>query len=190
MAVRSELARIFGNDADAIHLAPLGTTLPTTIDGALDSAFVDVGWLHADGITETLTGSKSAVRGHQGSGVVRTLMTETGTTIGFHALESSPLTKKLRYHEKEVDTAVSGVRKVTRGAGQKVTAMSAVIDVFDADDDSIKERYVIERFEIVPDGDRVFTGTDIAGFPFLGEVIGDYVSYETDVDAAEDDDEE
>ena len=178
MSVNSELARIFGSDSDAIYLAPLGTTLPTTIDGALDPAFEDIGWLHADGITETLTGSKGVIRGHQGQGVVRTTMSESGTTFGFHALESKPLTKKLRYYEKNVDTATAGVRKVTRSAGQRVSAMAAVIDVFDADDVTVKERHVIERLEITPDGDRVYTGTDIAGFPFMGEVIGDYVSFE------------
>lgn len=179
MAVNSANARIFGSGADAIYLAPLGTTLPTTIDGALDSAFEDVGWLHSDGITETLSGSKSVIRGYQGTGVVRTLVSETGTAINFHALESKPQTKSLRYDEKNVDTATSGVRKVTRGAGQKVSVRAAVIDIFDADDSTVKERHVIERFEIVPDGDRVFVGTDIAGFPFSGEIIGDYTTFES-----------
>jgi len=54
-----------------------------------------------------------------------------------------------------------------------------VIDIFDADDVTVKERHVIERFEIVPDGDRVFVNSDIAGFPFLGEIIGDYDTYES-----------
>jgi hypothetical protein len=183
MTVNSANARVFGSDTDAIYLAPLGTTLPTTIDGALDAAFEDVGWLHSDGITETFTGSKSEIRGHQGSRVVRTRIETPGTTITFHALESKPQTKSLRYDEKTVDTATPGVRKVTRGAGQKVQARAAVIDIFDADDVTVKERHVIERFEIVPDGDRVFAGSDIAGFPFLGEIIGDYLTFESDVDA-------
>lgn len=178
MAVNAENARVYGSDSDAIYLAPLGTPLPTTIDGALDAAFEDVGWLHSDGITETLTGSKSVIRGHQGGGVVRTRVDEGGTTFGFHALESKPLTSKLRYNEKNV-TVTAGVRKVTRGAGQKVTAMAAVVDVFDADDVTVKERHVISRLEIMPDGDRTFAGSDIAGFPFTGEVIGDYTSFES-----------
>lgn len=178
MAVNSANARIFGSDLDAIYLAPLGTPLPQSIDAPLDAAFEDTGWLHSDGITETLTGSKSVIRGHQGSGVVRTRLEESGTEIGFHALESKPQTKSLRYNEKSVTTA-GGVRKVVRGAGQRVSARAAVIDIYDADDTTVKERHVIERFEIVPDGERVFAGTDIAGFPFLGEIIGDYTTYES-----------
>lgn len=178
MSVNSSLARIFGSDSDRISLAPLGTALPTGIDAPLDPAYEDVGWLHSDGITETFTGSKSEIRGHQGQKVVRTRIETPGTTIGFHALESKAQTKGLRYDEKQV-TVTGGVRKVRRGAGQKVQARVAVIDVFDADDVTVKERHVIERFEIVADGDRVFAGSDIAGFPFLGEIIGDYDSYES-----------
>lgn len=178
MTVNSSNARIFGSDSDRISLAPLGTVLPTSIDAQLDPAYEDVGWLHSDGITETFTGSKSEIRGHQGQKVVRTRIETPGTTIAFHALESKAQTKGLRYDEKQV-TVTGGVRKVRRGAGQKVQARVAVIDVFDADDVTVKERHVIERFEIVADGDRVFAGSDIAGFPFLGEIIGDYDSYES-----------
>jgi len=178
MTVNANNARIFGSDVDAIYLAPLGTPLPTSIDEPLNAAFEDIGWLHSDGIKETLTGSKSVIRGYQGGGVVRTLMQETGTTIGFHALESKPQTKALRYDEKDVQIT-NGVRKVTRGPGQKVSVRVAVIDLFDTDDTTVKERHVIERFEVVPDGERTFVGSDIAGFPMVGEIIGDYVTYES-----------
>lgn len=182
MAVNSANARIYGSDADAIYLAPVGTTLPTTIDGALAPEFEDVGWLHSDGITEALTGSKTEIRGHQGARVVRTRMETPGTTISFHALESKAQTQSLRYDEKTA-TTTAGVRRTTRSAGQKISARAAVIDIFDADDVTVKERRVIERLEISPDGDRVFANSDIAGFPFLGEIIGDYDVFETVVEA-------
>lgn len=173
MTLQAENARIFGSDADAIYLAPIGTTLPTTIDGSLDEAFEDVGWLHSDGVTETPTGSKEVLRGHQGNGVVRTRVSEPGTTVAFVALEDKAQTRELRYNLKTVETA-GGVRKETRGAGQKVSPRAAVIDFFDADDTTVKERFIIERLEIVPDGDRVFVNSDIAAYPFSGEIIGDY----------------
>lgn len=176
MTQNAALARIFGSDSDSIYLAPVGTPLPTTISGALDGAFEDVGWLHSDGITETPTGSKTEIRGHQGMRVVRTRMETPGTNVKFVALESKPQTLALRYDEKTV-TSSGGVRKTTRGSGQKVSARAAVVDVFDADDITVKERWVFPRLEIVSDGDRVFVNNDIAGFPFLAEVIGDYDTY-------------
>lgn len=181
MAVNSANARIFGSDADCIHLAPLGTTLPTDIDGALDAAFEDVGWLNSDGITESQTGSVEKIRGHQGNGVVRTRINEPGTTISFTALETKDQTNSLRYVESDVTTA-AGVRKATRGAGQKIATRVAVIDVFDADNDEVKERFVIPRFEVSPNGDRAMVNSDIAGFPFVGEIIGEYTHYSTELD--------
>lgn len=177
MTVNSANARIFGSDSDSIYLAPVGTALPTTIDGALSPAFEDVGWLHSDGITEAFTGSKTEIRGHQGARVVRTRMETPGTTISFHALESKSQTKGLRYDEKSV-TTTAGVRQAKRSPGQKVSPRAAVIDVFDADDVTVKERWVFDRIEISADGDRVFVNSDIAGFPFLAEVIGDYTVFE------------
>ena len=181
MGVNAELARIFGSDLDAIYLAPVGSTLPTTISGAPDAEFVDVGWLSDDGITESLTGSVEKKRGHQGNGVVRTRISEPGTTVSFSALETKAQTMGLRYHEKTA-TTTAGVRKATRGPGQKITARAAVIDIFDADNTTVKERYVIERLEISPNGDRVANNADIAALPFIGEIIGDYVHFSTDLE--------
>jgi hypothetical protein len=173
MTVNSANARIFGNDADAIYLAPIGTALPSTIDGELDAAFEDVGWLHSDGVTESATGSKTVIRGHQGNGVVRTRINEPGTTVAFVALEDKVQTRELRYDIKSSETDGT-VRRETRGAGQKVSPRVAVIDFFDADDVTIKERWIIERLEIVADGDKVYVNSDISAYPFNGEIIGDY----------------
>lgn len=179
MVTNAGNARVFGSDLDAVYLAPIGTTLPTTIDGDLDAAFEDVGWLHSDGINETFTGSKTEIRGHQGAGVVRSRMESPGTQFTFNALESKAQTKALRYDEKAVDETTAGVRKVTRRPGQTIKARACVIDVFDADDTTIKERWVFERIEVAPDSERVFVNSDIAGFPFIAEVIGEYESFES-----------
>jgi hypothetical protein len=109
-------------------------------------------------------------------------MNETGTSIGFVALETKDQTQSLRYIEKSV-LVTTGVRKAVRSAGQRIAIRSAVIDLFDADDDSVKERFIIPRFEVSPNGDRI-AGSDIAAFPFMGEIIGDYTHLMTDVEAA------
>lgn len=179
--MNADNARIYGSEADCIYLAPLGTAVPTDIDSPLDAAFEDVGWLHSDGITESQTGSVEKIRGHQGNGVVRTRINEPGTTISFTALETKDQTNSLRYVESDVTTA-AGVRKATRGAGQKIATRVAVIDVFDADNDEVKERFVIPRFEVSPNGDRAMVNSDIAGFPFVGEIIGEYTHYSTELD--------
>lgn len=178
MGINANNAFIAGSDRDAIYLAPVGTPLPTSIDAPLDPAFEHVGWLHSDGIKETPTGSKSEIRGLQGQGIVRTRIETPGTTIGFHALESKPQTNALRYDEKSV-TETDGVRKTNRGPGQKVSPRVAVVDVFDADFNERKKRHAIELLNIVPDGERVYSGSDIAGYPFVGDIVGAYDVWET-----------
>ena len=180
MAVNAELARVYGSDSDAISIADLSATSPTTIDGVL-TGYEDVGWLHSDGVTETATGSTTQLRGHQGNRVVRSRIESGGTQIQFVALEDKALTRELRYDVKSSTTA-SGVRSETRGAGQRVAVRKAVIDFFDADNDEIQERWIIDRFEIFPNGDRVYINNDIAAFPFLGEIIGDYTVLSTDIE--------
>lgn len=178
MGINAANARIYGSDLDAIYLAPVGTTLPATIDGELDAAFEHVGWLHSDGITETFTGSASEIRGHQGGGVVRKRMESPGTQFKFTALESKAQTQSLRYDERNT-SVTAGVRKATRGSGQRVSKRAAVIDVYDIDDTTIKERKIFELIEITPEADRVYANSDIAGFPFIAEVIGTYDVLET-----------
>ena len=180
MAVDASKARVYGSDSDAIHIGPLSATSPATID-ADPTGYEDVGWLHSDGVTETATGSQTQIRGHQGNGVVRTRMESSGTQIQFVALEDKALTRELRYDVKETATT-GGVRSETRGPGQRVAVRKAVIDFFDADDVTVKERWIIDRFEIFPNGDRVYVNNDIAAYPFMGEIIGEYTVLSTDLE--------
>lgn len=168
-----------GSTRDAIYLAPLGTTLPTDITtDPVELGFEHVGWLHTDGIVEAASGSKTEIRGHQGQAVVRTRIDSPGTSFAFQALETKPQTTALRYDEKSTEV-VGGVRKTRRSPGQKVSARAAVIDVFDADFNERQERHVIAHVDITPNGDRTYAGTDIAGYPFTADVIGEYDTYST-----------
>lgn len=184
MTVNANNARVYGSDSDAIYLGPLSATLPSTIEGEPAADFEDIGWLHSDGVTETLTGSSTQIRGHQGNRVVRTRMESGGTQIQFVALEDKAQTRELRYKLTADATASAGVRTEKRSSGQAISARKAVIDFFDADDVTVKERWIIDRFEVSPNGDRVYVNNDIAAFPFLGEIIGDYTVLSYDAETA------
>lgn len=182
--VNSALARIFGSDNDKIWLADISTALPTDLATPPGSGFEDIGWLNTDtGVTETALGSLAEIRGHQGAGIVRTRMETPGTQFQFVALEQKQMTDELRYDVKTSTTA-AGVKTSTRGSGQKVKPRAAVIDLLDVDDDSVQMRICIPRLEIIPNGDRTFINSDIAGYPMLGTVIGDYTVIETDIENA------
>lgn len=182
--VDSALARIFGSDNDKIWLATIGATMPADLTGSPGASFEDIGWLNTDtGVTETALGSLAEIRGHQGAGIVRTRMETPGTQFQFVALEQKTMTDELRYDVKTSEST-GGVKTSTRGPGQKVKPRAAVIDLLDIDDDDVQVRICIPRLEIIPNGDRVFINSDIAGYPMIGTVIGDYTVIETDLESA------
>lgn len=183
--VNSDLARLYGSDNDSVHVGPTSATFPTTLD-ANPGGFEEIGWLDADtGITETLLGSITEIRGHQGGGVVRTRVENPGTQFQFVALETKALTDDLRYDVKS-STSTGGVRSEVRGSGQKAKRRKLVIDLYDqisTTDDEIKLR-VMATVEIVPNGDRVYVNSEIAGYPMLATVIGDITVLQTDLEEA------
>lgn len=172
MAVNAANARIFGSDNDAVSIAPLGTALPTTL-APLAAPFTDVGWLGTDGIPFTPGDSVDRIRGFQGNRVVRTSMTESGLSFTFQALETTALTVGLQHNIRTKETT-AGVTRATASSGRGVEARVIVVDVYDKDDESIHYRYAFERAEIGERSEFTLSNTDITGYTFSVEVIGDF----------------
>ena len=55
----------------AVHVAPIGTTLPTSTSDTLDAAFVDVGYISADGVKNDLTRTSTSIRAWGGDDVLQ-----------------------------------------------------------------------------------------------------------------------
>ena len=68
-------------------VAPLGTPRPTSHTDAFDAAYVSVGYLSADGVTESSERSTEVIRAWGGD-KVRTVQTEYGTTLSLTLIES------------------------------------------------------------------------------------------------------
>lgn len=183
MSANAELARLYGSDNDAVHIGSTSATFPTTLE-ASPAGFEEVGWLNTDtGVTETLLGAVAEIRGHQGAGIVRTRMETPGTQFQFVALEAKALTNGLRYVEKSSTTS-GGVRRTTRSAGQVAQRRKVLIDLYDQDPDYGAQLRIMALCSIVPNGDRVYINSDIAAYPFLATVLGDYEVLETDLESA------
>lgn len=172
MAVNSSNARIYGSDDDAVFIAPLGTELPGDLD-APGAPFEDVGWLHSDGITVGGDTNVEKFVGHQGGKTVRTKVTESNTTFQFQCLETTALTLGLQLNILDSET-IGGVTRQTVSSGRKVEARTFVIDVYDEDDTTIHTRYEIPRGEIGERAEFTLSNSDITGYTFTVEVIGDY----------------
>ena len=172
MALNAANARIFGSDDDKVQIAPLGTTLPTTL-AAPAAAFVDVGWLGADGVPFTPNDSIEKLRGHQGARVVRTTVTESDLSFQFQALESTALTLGLQHNVTASSTA-TGVTTLAASPSRQIEARAFVLDLYDKDDTSIHYRYVIPRGEISERAEFGHTSGEITGYTFTVEIVGSY----------------
>lgn len=178
MALNAENARIFGSDDDTVSIAPLDSTLPTTL-GALDAAFDDVGWLGPDGLTFAPSDNVAQLRGFQGGKVVRTVISESGTSFTFQCLESTALTHGLQWQVESTAT-VGGVTTTTMSSGRTVEARAFVLDLYDRDDTTIHHRYVIERGEIGARESVAVGNSDIVAYSFTVEIIGDIIHITND----------
>lgn len=71
----------------AVHWAPLGTTLPTSATAALNAAFVDLGYVSEDGLTNNNSPESDTVKAWGGDTVL-SLQTDRPDTFALTLLEA------------------------------------------------------------------------------------------------------
>lgn len=161
---------VFGGDDDTVWLAPLGSTLPTTL-AAPDVAFVDAGFLGEDGMGLARDADIAELRVHQGGKIVRKKVTSSKKDITFRLVEDNDLVKSV------VDTILSssvalGVTTETISDGVDIWVGAAVIDLYDT---GYMERYVISRFEVGVTGEEPWTNSALREREAVGTIIGNYI---------------
>lgn len=114
----------------AVYVAPLGTTLPTTVSAALDAAFADLGYLSDDGVELTPDNNVDEIKAWQNADVVRRVLTRAWSAK-FTAIESNEATIEL-YFGSSVTTDGSGSALTVAAPSSDKQAF--VIDVVDGDE--------------------------------------------------------
>lgn len=69
-----------------VFRAPLGTPLPTSVDAVLDDAFIDLGYVSEDGVTETIDSSTNDIKAWGGD-IVATLREDYSVSWQLSLLE-------------------------------------------------------------------------------------------------------
>lgn len=106
-------------------------TAPIDATTALPAAdWHDVGYISADGITETRDRSTNNIVAWQNADTVRTVTTEASMTVQFVAIETNPNTLEL-YYGAAVDTTDGSVEIVPADSGGR---RSIVLDYVDGSD--------------------------------------------------------
>lgn len=131
------------NGSGSVYKAPLGTTLPTTANSELDSAFVELGYVDENGLTNSNTPSSSDVKAWGGT-IVLSYQEEKPDTFQFKLIESlNPEVVKVAYGDNNVSgTLETGITIKANAAEQEENAY-----VFDM----VLRGGVLKRI-VIPDG--------------------------------------
>lgn len=83
-----------------------GTTVPTTVAGALDAALKDQGYVGEDGITQSIDKDTTDITAWQGSDIVREVQTSHKLTYQLKLIEVNPETLKTVYGNHAAGTTL------------------------------------------------------------------------------------
>lgn len=174
MALNDDLVRV--GVTGHVYAAPLGTTLPDDIATSLDAAFVEVGLISEDALTESLEVTKELLRAWQRPTGIRTLTTEVNWTWQFSAMETSPIVLEL-YYGGATSAVDAGITTTSIPAWPEATEKAWVIQIEDGD---ITTRYVIPKGDVTEREEVNHTNTDGTMYGITVAVLGtdiDYMGY-------------
>lgn len=143
----------------AAYSAPAGTTLPTDNSTALTAAFVDLGYISDNGVTEKQATTTTQIKAWGGD-TVREVQTDHTLTYQFAMIETKSDSLKAFY----------GDDKVTPGTG---SAYSAEISgeqgnrgpwVFEVEDGAHVTRIVVPDGQVTAKGDVVYKSDTVQSY--------------------------
>lgn len=166
MAVNDNLVRV--GVTGSVYAAPVGTALPTNTSSSLNAAFVEVGHVTLDALTEQMSVTKELVRSWQRPVGIRQVTTEVAWTFTFQALETSELVLEL-YYGGATSAVATGIVTTTIPSVMESTEKAFVIQV---DDGNITTRYVIPKGDITDRGEVPIRGTEGTFYEMTVAVLG------------------
>lgn len=160
---------VYGSEDDTVWLAPLGSTLPTTL-ATPDAAFEDVGYLGEDGIDHGRDADVQEFRVHQAGKVVRKKVTSSTKTIVFRAVEDNDVVAGIADNVISSTTA-TGVTTRHLSDAAEVAARACAVDLID---NGYMKRIVVPRLEIIVTGTQTFANSSMTELECEGTIIGEY----------------
>jgi hypothetical protein len=168
MAKNYDNIRAYGDLDSEVFLAPLGSTLPTTLTDPT-TPFEALGWLSEDGVSLSLSTDVEKFKGWQGGSVLRTKVTGTEKTIQIQCLEETPGVTELYYgHGDAVVTA--GVAKIDLPEGVGTVARAAVFKFVDG---GVTKFLCCEKVEVTEREDLSHQNSSLTMYGFTLDIIGD-----------------
>lgn len=141
----------------ACSYAPAGSTGPIDATTTLDAAFLDVGYISTDGVTETRDRSTNDIVAWQNSEVVRSVITESSLSVQFVMIETNKASVELFYGATVSGTDGSIEVRPGSTGGRKMV----VVDYVDGED---LVRLFLPNAEVQEVGDQALTSGDAVGY--------------------------
>lgn len=159
--------RIYGDETSLVSVAPLGTTLPTTL-AAPAAPFVELGWISEDGVAINRTKDVSKFKAWQGGATVRQKVVGVEDTFKFQCLEETAITLGL-YYPGSTSTTAAGVTTIQVPAGAVADERAWVLDFFDGD---VQKRYTFARAEVGETAEVVHKSTEMTIYEYTVTSLG------------------
>jgi hypothetical protein len=157
-----------------LHVAAVGTTAPTSSVSALNGAFVGLGYVNEDGVTESYDDTIEDIIAWQNATVVRSTTTESKATLSLVLIETKGEVLELFHKGSTVDIVSAGEWKIDVLAAQS-DPRAFVLDVVDGSKNirlSVPNGEVTERGEIVyANGEPVGYNITITCYPDSNNVV-------------------
>lgn len=146
----------------AIFVAPLGTAVPTDATTAKNVAFVEVGYISSDGVTNSSSMETTNIKAWGGDTVL-TLSTSKTDTFTFTMIESDNINAlKVAYGDANVTADANGNLKIE--ANNSVQAnREFIIEMIEQD--GYARRIVIPNAAVSSVGDIVYKDDSAIGYP-------------------------
>lgn len=144
----------------AIFVAPIGSTLPTDATTALDAAFVGLGYVSEDGLTQSITRDSEAIKAWGGD-TVMTTQTDFAETFSFKLIEALSVdVKKVIFGDSNVTgNLTNGITTITNSK-----ELPAKVFVIEMVQNSAIVRKVIPNGKITELGDIVYSDGEAVGY--------------------------
>jgi hypothetical protein len=152
-------------DGAAVYAAPLGTALPTSATASLNNAFVDLGWVSEDGVTNAISREVTKHRAWGGE-VVKVTQDNYTETLTLTLLESSADVLKVVYGEDNVTE--NGDAITVEHSRLMLARQSFVIDFVDGEKAG---RIVVREGQVTELGDVVYVHRDLTRYEITVDVF-------------------
>lgn len=136
-----------------VMFAPTGTALPVTSIATPNVAFLDVGYISDDGVTQAIGEETTEIKAWQNAAVVRKVQTGHDVTYTFTMIESNAVSLKAYY-----GNYASGVIQIN---GDQLPHQAMLLDVIDG---THEIRVAIPDGQITERGDVVYENGEAIGY--------------------------